>query len=372
MSERHLHVISFNVPYPADYGGAIDVYFKLKTLHQLGVKIILHAFHYGRSPAPELDAICEQVYYYPRRSALESLSFRYPVMMKSRRDKQLLEHLLADDYPILFEGMHTCYYIRHPKLRNRLKILRMHNLEWDYYYALSQVERKWWKEIFLRWESAGLKSMERLLQHADAILSISPNDHAYLSEHYPRVELVTAFHGNEEVTSQVGQGNYALYHGNLSVPENQEAVRFLLQLPLEVPLIIAGRDPDPAMVEVIDRLPHVQLEANPSHAALQQLMREAQVHVMSTFQATGLKLKLLNALYQGRHVVANTPMVQHTGLEAACTVVDEPTSFTQAIHEKMHQPFTQADQAAREKLLLPFGDEEKGRRILELYNDSII
>ncbi len=352
------------MPFPPDYGGAIDVYYKIKTLHALGVKVILHAFHYGRPPAQELDAICEQVYYYPRRSAWESLSWKYPVMMKSRRDKQLMDNLLADNHPILFEGMHTCYYIGHAALKDRFKIIRMHNLEWDYYYALSQVERKWWKELFLRWESAGLKSQERLLQQANAILSISPNDHAYLSERYAQVEMVTAFHGNAQVTSTLGVGDYALYHGNLSVPENQEAVRFLLQLPLEVPLIIAGRDPDPAMVEVIERLPHVQLEANPSPAAMQQLLQGAQVHVMPTFQATGLKLKVLNALYQGRHVIANTPMVAQTGLETACTVADDPGAFTQAIHQKMQQPFTEAHRAEREKLLQPFGDEEKGRRIV--------
>ena len=32
--DRHIHVVSFNVPYPADYGGVIDVYFRLQALHR--------------------------------------------------------------------------------------------------------------------------------------------------------------------------------------------------------------------------------------------------------------------------------------------------------------------------------------------------
>ena len=43
---KHLHVISFDVPVPANYGGVIDVYYKLKALHLQGVKIHLHCFEY--------------------------------------------------------------------------------------------------------------------------------------------------------------------------------------------------------------------------------------------------------------------------------------------------------------------------------------
>ena len=28
----HLHIVSFNVPLPADYGGIIDVFYRLKSL----------------------------------------------------------------------------------------------------------------------------------------------------------------------------------------------------------------------------------------------------------------------------------------------------------------------------------------------------
>jgi len=31
-----LHIISFNIPYPPDYGGVMDVFYKIKALHDLG------------------------------------------------------------------------------------------------------------------------------------------------------------------------------------------------------------------------------------------------------------------------------------------------------------------------------------------------
>ena len=46
MSEVHLHIISFTIPYPPNYGGAIDVFYKIKALHSAGVKVHLHCFSY--------------------------------------------------------------------------------------------------------------------------------------------------------------------------------------------------------------------------------------------------------------------------------------------------------------------------------------
>ena len=33
----HLHIVSFNVPWPADYGGVIDVNYRIKALWASGV-----------------------------------------------------------------------------------------------------------------------------------------------------------------------------------------------------------------------------------------------------------------------------------------------------------------------------------------------
>jgi len=48
-SGKHLHIISFDIPYPANYGGVIDVFYKLRALVSAGIKIHLHAFHINDS-----------------------------------------------------------------------------------------------------------------------------------------------------------------------------------------------------------------------------------------------------------------------------------------------------------------------------------
>ena len=62
---KTLHIVSFANPLPADYGGAIEVYYKLKALNELGIKIIFHVFLYGKQKKDHrLNQYCYQVYYY--------------------------------------------------------------------------------------------------------------------------------------------------------------------------------------------------------------------------------------------------------------------------------------------------------------------
>ena len=64
-SDYHLHVIAFDVPYPANYGGVIDVFYRVKALSEAGVKVHLHCFEYGRGEQ-EILKRCYEVKYYKR------------------------------------------------------------------------------------------------------------------------------------------------------------------------------------------------------------------------------------------------------------------------------------------------------------------
>ena len=82
MPEKHLHIVTHNVPWPADFGGVIDIFYKIKALHQLSVKIHLHCFTYNHNePQNELNKYCEEVFYYKRQKNLAHLSFRYPLSL---------------------------------------------------------------------------------------------------------------------------------------------------------------------------------------------------------------------------------------------------------------------------------------------------
>ncbi len=364
-----LHVISFNIPYPPDYGGVIDVYYKLRALHALGVKIILHCFEYGRKTQPELLEICDSVHYYHRDFSLRDFSSLTPFIVKSRKSSELLKNLSHDDAPILFEGLHTCYYLGHAELKDRFKLVRMHNVEADYYKALGSNERNIMRKFYFYTESLKLNYYEKILKHANAILPISIHDNELLQKRYEHVYYLPAFHPNEDVQSLVGKGNYVLFHGNLSVNENNQAAVWLAArvfATLNVPVIIAGSQPSTTLQKIVEANKNIELISNPDQQTMLELIRNAHIHILPTFQSTGIKLKLLNALFNGRFVVVNPTMVEQTGLDRLCTVCETADEMQQALNTLMHQEFTTLDiQIRREWLQKEFTNRANAEKLMQ-------
>jgi hypothetical protein len=110
LTKQKLHIVSLDVPYPADYGGAIDIFYRIKALHELGFDITLHVFEYGRGKQEELSKFAKVNYYSRNKSFFQLFSTR-PFIVQTRRSKALLAHLLQDDAPILFEGIHTTWFL---------------------------------------------------------------------------------------------------------------------------------------------------------------------------------------------------------------------------------------------------------------------
>ncbi len=349
-----LHIVSFDIPYPADYGGVIDVFYKVRALTNVGVNIRLHCFHNGRKPAAELEKYCSQVHYYPRNYS-KWLHFRpQPFIVSSRAHPDLPKNLLKDGHPILFEGLHTCYYLSDPRFKDRLKLVRTHNIEHHYYRSLALTERKPIKRNFFRLEARKLKRFESTLRHADHILAISPNDQAYFSEKFDRVQFLPAFHNNCEDHALNGRGTFALYHGNLGVAENNKAALYLIHEVFKgshLPLIIAGSNPTPQLQEIVVQHPNIELKENIEASEVDELVSQAQVNILPTFQSTGIKLKLLSALFKGRHCLVNEPMVKDTGLEEFCHIENDPRGMKEKLHTLMEQPYSNEELEMRKKTL---------------------
>jgi hypothetical protein len=351
---KKLHIISLDIPYPADYGGVIDIFNKLKWLHSEDVEITLHCFQYGdRKPKEELNAYCKKVYYYPRITGLKGLHESLPYIISSRRSKKLLTNLCLDDAPILFDGIHTTYYAADVALTGRTKIVRAHNIESDYYAKLAENTSSALKKIYYAFEANRLRMYERRLTIFDHMLSISEKDHKLNQQMYPSVQhhLVPAFHSNNHVESRIGSGTYCLYHGNLSVAENIRSAQFLaaeIFSQLDIPLVIAGKDPSADVLSLQNE--QIKVIANPDENALQQLIQDAHIHVLPSFQKTGLKLKLLNALFNGRHCIVNDAEIETRLAETVSFAADNNT-FIERINELMEQPFTEDDIAHRKKAL---------------------
>ncbi|MDI1234989.1 MAG: glycosyltransferase [bacterium] len=351
---RIINIVAFDIPFPADYGGVIDIYHKIRWLHQLGIQVHLHCFQYGRKEANELNKICKKVYYYPRRKYLNPFIGEIPYIVMTRNNEALLTNLMKNNAPILFEGLHTTYFLNHPKLKDRIKLVRTHNIEHDYYKNLEQVETSYFKKYFFRNESDNLKKYEKILQNAQYVLAISPSDKTYLKHKYHNAVLLPAYHQNDSVNIQTGTGEYILYHGNLGVGENNFAALYLVNeifSQIYFPVIIAGNNVSKELRFACSKYPHIQLKEDWNNEQIMKAIADAQINVLPTFQGTGIKLKLLNALYVGRHCVVNTTMVNHTGLELACHIAEDSQGMIAFIKELLTKPFTEADIKNRIKIV---------------------
>lgn len=364
---NHIHVIAFDVPYPANYGGVIDIYYKLVAMHEAGLKIHLHAYQYGRSESAMLKGICEKVTYYRRKVFKNPIYNAKPYIVASRNSTALIENITKDDYPILFEGLHSTYYLDDERLKNRYKIVRTHNIEHHYYKHLEKVEVNRFKRYFFKIESDRLKKYEKVLKHANCIAAISKNDQGYFQRKYGNAILLPPFHVNTEVTVQKGRGDFILYHGNLSVGENNEAALYLLKNVLKskkYPVVIAGNDPSQELQELVANMDHVTLHSKITSEEINHLIADAQINILYTNQATGIKLKLLNSLFMGRHCIANSKMIENTGLETLCVEANTKEEFKKAILAFWEKEISEDQIAQREDVLLDSFNNKANIQIL--------
>lgn len=354
MSEKHLHIISFDIPFPANYGGVIDVFYKAKTLSEQGVKVHLHCFQYGRNNFDYLNTMFHEVIFYKRDISKKHLFKSIPYIVSTRVSEQLVKNLLKDNYPILMEGLHTSALLDENRLKTRQRLVRAHNIEHEYYQNLAKVENGIFKKYYFYNEGAKLKRYEKILEKADRILAISENDKEYFSNEFSRVDHVPAFHPFTEVRSKPGKGKFVLYHGNLSVPENENAVNYLVDkvfTHIDVPLKIAGLNPPIHLKNKLAGIPNIELIANPDDAKLQEIIENAHINVSITAQKTGLKLKLLNNLYNGRFSLVNEKMISGTNLDELCMIANNHVTLKRRIKILFRKSFTERDIELRREFL---------------------
>lgn len=371
MPEKNLHIISFDIPYPPNYGGVIDVYYKIAELHRLGVKVHLHCFEYpGRDRKEELLEICSTVHYYPRMLGFRQALSTKPYIVNSRKSDELINNLLKDEYPILFEGLHSCYYLNDDRLKDRFRIYRESNIEHHYYFHLFLSDKKIFSKIYYLVASLKLYLYQKVLKHANLIIAVSQKDTEYLRKHTHnvQVEYLPSFHGNGEVECRPGSGKYILYHGNLEIPENEKASAFLIKKvfsDLEIPFIVAGMKPTQRLSGLCSKY-GIRLVRNPGHDEMVKLIQNAHVNLLYTFQDTGLKLKLINALYKGRHCLANKKMLNGSGLDNLCHTANTAQEMRHMIKKLMETPFTKEMAEYRFRELNSRSEEKNAKKLVDL------
>ncbi len=356
--EKHLHIVSLGIPYPVDYGGVFDLFYKLPALQKQGVQIHLHCFDDGVGEQPELKKYCVTVDYYKRVTGHKSLSTSLPYIVASRRNKTLLDNLLKDDYPIFMEGIHCTFLLNDKRFNNRKKFVRIHNVEYKYYWNLYLSASSILHKLYYRIESSLLKKYEQqIASKATAYWAVTPKDvKVYRTEFgCKKIDYLPVYLPEDwKLNCLQGIGNYCLYHGDLSVDTNEKAAIWLLQKvfsKIKLPLVIAGKNPSKKLIRLAHSQNHTCIVSDPSEREMQDMISKAHINILPSYSNTGIKLKLLNALFNGRHCIANNATVEGSGLDDLCFIVNDAKSFQEKISELNSQPFTCDTIEYRRKIL---------------------
>ena len=368
---NQLHIVCLDAPSPPDYGGVLDLHHKIPALAGLGFEIILHYFQYkkGRGAAG-LEKYCTSIHHYNRSSFFSPSVLALPFIVRSRTKQELIDRLNQDDHPVLLEGVH-CTGVLPYISADRKVVVRMHNDEAAYYHYLAQHETNPVKKIYYTWES-------RLLQHYQAMLPpqhqysfVSEQDLNAFKKKYglKKTSYIPPFIPWQTVDAKAGKGSYCLYHGNLSVSENEKAASWLLQnvfSGIKVPFIIAGKNCPDKLRRLIKNSKGVRLFDNPSAAEMEGLIADAHIHILPSFNSTGIKLKLLHALFAGRFCITNKAGIEGSNLNKSPYLAETPEMYKETISNLMKREFTAHEIRERSHRLSHYNNTENAQKLSAL------
>ena len=333
------------------------MYYRIKAFFELGYGIHLHYFsYYNRKPNDELKSICQSIREYKRKKNRRSIAGKLPYIVASRIDETLIENLKNDNHPVLIEGVH-CSGIINQLSHKRKIVVRLHNDEAAYYKQLSAATGNLLKKIYFKKESVLLKKYQQKLPQHCMYACITENDKLVFQNQLGLKQVIhlPAFIPFQKISCNEGMGNYALYHGNLSVAENEKAVLWLVKevfQKMNCKLIIAGKKPGAKLKRAIVNKKNIVLFENPDEIMMNKLVADAHINILPSISTSGIKLKLLHALYCGRHCIVNENMIAGTGVDAACHIGKSADAMASIIAQLQHLPFHEEEIKLREKILL--------------------
>ena len=365
-----VHIVCLDAPSPPDYGGVFDLYYKIPALAATGKNIILHYFDYKKNRgAGGLEKFCSEIHSYKRSSILGSLLRGNPYIVSSRTNKKLIRRLNEDVYPIIIEGIHCSGIIPYLN-KNKKIVLRLHNDEAEYYRYLAKAEKNFLKRIYFRREASLLSKYQNTLPKDIECIAVSETDVERFKTlcHFTRISFLPCFLPWQNVTSKTGKGNYCLYHGNLTVSENIGAVQWLIDnvfSGINYSCIIAGKNAK-KFAKRIGSLKNIKLVESPSDDELLQLITNAHIHILPSLNNTGVKIKLLHVLFEGRFCITNENGINGSGLHNGISVSNNKEETISLIHQLMQAEFTRDDIETRKHLLHLYNNEINAQKVNEL------
>jgi glycosyltransferase involved in cell wall biosynthesis len=260
--------------------------------------------------------------------------------------------------------------LNHPCLADRKRSVRLLNTEHLYYRSLADNESNFVKKQYYRLEAFKLRKYEAGTFSSVSLLPISGHDFDFFKGFNTKVILIPPFHPYEEVISNTGKGEYILFHGDLSVRENELIARSLIRnvfSGLKYNCIIAGKKPPQTLLSEAEGVKPLRIIADPRQSEMEDLIKNAHINVLPSLTSNGFKLKHLFALFAGRYCILNSTAAQNFEDRSIFHIADSDEEMIRMINQLMLIDFPNDIVSNRKKSLeKTFSNKRNATRLAEV------
>ena len=100
---------------------------------------------------------------------------------------------------------------------------------------------------------------------------------------------------------------------------------------------------------------------------MERLIINAQINILPALSDNGFKLKLLMALFAGRHCLVNSLVLINSSIKNLCNAADSDEEMVNKVHLLMKQPFTDEMILERHRVLSEkFNLQDNAKKLTEL------
>ena len=360
----HLHIVFIKSSNASISGNQPDVLQMIRALHEIGQKIHFHCFYPERIHLELIQETCEEISFYCTLNEEKGLSY----VQEQKEKQRLLAQLSLDDQPIICHGFDAMDTVsRLPGVESRKLIFRLFRHEPTYLLNLARVTP--WGRLKISYLLQWLRVKNRFHQvlRLGSIASSIELPFKNLS-----IRNIPLFKGQAEPFFKEGQGSFCLFHGDLSKRENEYAAQWLLEHVfnvIEIPFVIAGKDPSDSLEQAAHVRMHTCLVSNPSPQEMAELIKKAQVVLMPVLIESTGHANMLESLLLGRHILVNNKAMQENPFAQWLEPAETPESFQEKTEQLFHKPFTAEEKESRIAGIESMGtDQSSAKALINLLN----
>lgn len=337
--------LTTQLPYPPVSGGVIKTWNLVRHWSSSGLKVIC-ALKPGEedqvdeflSKVPQIDHF--MVPFERKRTAFNLLkSYLFAPTLNVYRNfniqiKRKTEEWAQDCDVIFVDHYEMGQYV--PSTYKGKVILHQHNAEYVMWERLAEIEKNPFKKILIKLESNRIRKTEKAYSKRATLVLAAPNDIEELATiGVSKTKMTPTYHLGEDFLLDSPDVEFRetekslLFVGTLTWEANIDGLLWFLDNVYpqilgahpNLKFYIIGKNPDPRLVSKVEKYPSVELTGFVKE--LEPYFKKARVFVIPLRFGSGIKVKLLNAMYRGIPVVT-TPigtegLAVESGKDLFCT-----------------------------------------------------